>query len=63
MVETLMDESDMEEQYEKEILEKFTKLIDRFQKKTKMENTSMIKLLTNQIERFVDKITLNISIK
>ena len=55
-----MDESDMEEQYEEEMLEKFTKVIDRFQKETKMENTSMIKLLTNQVERFVDKITLNI---
>lgn len=53
-----IDESDLEEEYEERILKEFSELINSFQKKHKMGNTSMIRLLSEQINQQTNQIDI-----
>lgn len=48
-----------EEEYEEKILKEFEEVINGFQEKHKMENTSMIRLLSEQITKITNKIDIN----
>lgn len=59
MIDEEVDISDLGWEYEEKILKEFEAIINNFQKKHKMENTSMIRLLSEQITIFTNKIDLN----
>ena len=48
-----------EEEYEEKISKEFEEVISNFQKQNKMENTSMIRLLSDEITNFTNKIDIN----
>ena len=52
----MKDESELEEEYEKEILKEFEQIVNEFQQKHKMEDTSMIRLLCELINNSTNRI-------
>ena len=48
-----------EEEYEEKISKEFEVVISNFQKQNKMENTSMIRLLSDERTNFTNKIDIN----
>ena len=52
----MKDEAELEEEYEKKILKEFEKIVNEFQKKHKMEETSIIRLLCEQITESTNRI-------
>ena len=51
-----MDEEELEEEYNEKISKEFVEIIDAFKMKTKMDRTSMIRLLSEQIVNYTNEI-------
>lgn len=52
----MMSEEDMEEEYNEKISKEFAEIIDAFKMKTKMDRTSMIRLLSEQVVNYTNEI-------